>query len=132
MKTYRLIVLISLILMIPIGLATKFYRGPFDTWLNHSVGGIFYEMFWILLGVAIWPRWQPGAVAAGVFLVTSFLEFLQLWHLPGLTVIRSTLIGRLLLGTTFDWSDFLYYIIGCVIPWLALRRLRHHLQLPEN
>lgn len=131
-KLYRQIVFISTILIIPIGLASKFYRGPFDAWFNNSLGGVFYEMFWILLVILIWPKLSPGTVALGVFLVTAFLEFLQLWHPPFLTVIRATLPGRLLLGTTFVWSDFLYYIMGCTLSGWALHQLRHHLQQPEN
>jgi hypothetical protein len=58
-------------------------------------------------------------VAVWVFLATAFLEILQLWHPPFLEAIRSTLMGRLLLGTTFVFSDFIYYAIGCILSgWI--------------
>jgi hypothetical protein len=127
-KQYQHIILISLIALIPIGLASKFYKGPFDVWLNNSVGGIFYEMFWVLLVVLINPILSPGWVAFWVFIVTSSLEFAQLWKPEFLEVIRATLLGRLLLGTTFSWWDFPYYIIGCGLAWFGLKYLKYSLK----
>ncbi|MBE9143750.1 DUF2809 domain-containing protein [Planktothrix mougeotii LEGE 06226] len=128
MKQYQQIILISLIALIPIGLASKFYKGPFDVWLNNSMGGVFYEMFWVLLVILINPILSPGWVAFWVFIVTSILEFAQLWKPPFLEVIRATLLGRLLLGTTFSGWDFPYYIIGCGLAWLGLKYLKYSLK----
>ena len=124
MKTYRRIVFGMLIAITLLGFATKFYQGSLQFWLNNSFSSIFYEMFWIFLVALIWPRFSPGWVAFWVFAVTSALEFMQLWKPPFLQAIRATLIGRLLLGTSFVWSDFLYYAIGCTLGWLILRTLK--------
>ncbi|KKD38246.1 MAG: DUF2809 domain-containing protein [Limnoraphis robusta] len=124
MKTYRWIVFGILIALIPIGLVSKFYQGPLQFWVNNSFSSIFYELFWIFLVVFIQPRLSPGWVAFWVFIVTAVLEFMQLWKPPFLQAIRATLMGRLLLGTTFVWGDFLYYVLGCVVGWLILRGLR--------
>ncbi len=121
MKKYRIIILICLIFTVILGLATKFYEGIFSEWLNNSFSSIFYEAFWIFLVIFIRPQLPPGLVAFLVFLVTSLLEFLQLWKPPFLQAIRATLIGRLLLGNTFVWWDFLYYILGCTLTWIVLR-----------
>jgi hypothetical protein len=123
-KIYRRIVFGILIALIPLGLASKFYQGPLQFWVNNSFSSIFYELFWIFLVVFIQPRLSPGWVAFWVFMVTAVLEFMQLWKPPFLQAIRATLIGRLLLGTTFVWGDFLYYVLGCVVGWLILRGLR--------
>lgn len=130
-KQYQQIILISLIALIPIGLWSKFYKGPFDLWLNNSVGGIFYEIFWVLLIVLMNPTLSPGWTAFFVFIITSSLEFLQLWKPPFLEVIRATLFGRLLLGTTFSWWDFPYYMIGCGLAWLGLKYLKYSLKLKD-
>ncbi|EAW34615.1 DUF2809 domain-containing protein [Lyngbya sp. PCC 8106] len=124
MKTYRWIVFGILIALIPIGLASKFYQGPLAFWVNNSFSSLFYEMFWMFLVVFILPRLSPGWVAFWVFIVTSVLEFMQLWKPPFLQAIRATLVGRLLLGNSFVWGDFLYYVIGCVVGWLILRTLK--------
>ncbi|MEL7036923.1 MAG: DUF2809 domain-containing protein [Cyanobacteria bacterium J06592_8] len=124
MKTYRWIIFAIVITLVPIGLASKFYQGPLEFWINNSFSSIFYEMFWIFLVLLIWPQLSPGWVSFWVFIVTSILEFMQLWKPPFLQAIRATLMGRLLLGVSFVWTDFIYYVIGCTVGWLILRSLK--------
>jgi hypothetical protein len=120
----RVILLASLIVITPLGFATKFYRGPGDWWLNNYAGGMLYEVFWILLVSLVWPKLPLLGVVSGVFLITALLEFLQLWHPPFLKTIRSTFLGRTLIGTSFSGWDFVYYIAGCAIGWGWLRYVR--------
>lgn len=126
MKRYRITILICLIFAVILGCATKFYEGLFSEWLNNSFSSIFYEAFWIFLVIFIRPRLKPGLVAFWVFIVTSFLEFMQLWKAPFLQTLRATLIGRLLLGNTFVWWDFFYYILGCTLTWIFLRYFKFY------
>ncbi|MFQ5865842.1 MAG: DUF2809 domain-containing protein [bacterium] len=121
---YRTTLLVSLLVITPLGFASKFYRGPLAWWFNDHLGGLLYEMFWILLIILIWPKLSPFWVACGVFLVTCALEFLQLWHPPFLQLIRSTFLGRTVIGTSFTWWDFPYYIVGCAAGSLWLRYVR--------
>ena len=123
---YRVALLISIAIIVPFGLFTKFYRGPGQSWLNDSFGGVPYEIFWILLVVLIWPQVSAKWAAVGVLIATCILEFLQLWHPPFLQAIRATLLGRLVLGTTFVWSDFPYYFIGSFLGWLWVKGLEHY------
>ncbi len=124
MKKYRNLILICLILTVILGLVTKFYTGLFSQWINNSFSSIFYEAFWIFLVIFIRPKFAPGWVAFWVFIFTSCLEFMQLWKPPFLQAIRATLIGKLLLGNTFVWWDFLYYVLGCSLTWIILRYLK--------
>jgi hypothetical protein len=99
--------------LVPLGLASKFYAGPGAAWVRGSLGGVLYEMFWILLVVAVRPTRRVLAWATAVVLmVTVGLEFAQLWHGPMLEAVRATFIGRSLIGSTFAWSDMVYYAIG--------------------
>ena len=116
--------LASIAVIVPAGLYSKFYRGPGAHWVNDSLDGVFYEIFWCLflsLGLA---RTDPRRLAGGVLAGTCILEFLQLWHPPFLEVVRSTFLGAAVLGTTFDWTDFPYYFAGSGIGWLRLNQLR--------
>lgn len=123
MLKYRRHLLFSIMFIVPLGWASKFYRGSGQAWLNDAFGGIPYEIFGMLLVALIWPRWRPGAIALGVLLMTCLLELLQLWQPAWLQAIRATLPGRLVLGNTFAWGDFLYYAIGVGLGWLWLRWL---------
>jgi len=62
-------------------------------------------------------------IAVTVCLVTCLLEFAQMWQPPLLQMVRSTVMGRALLGTTFMWRDLPIYPVGCVLGWLLMRRL---------
>ena len=123
-RKYQLVLLLCLAVIFPLGLASKFYQGPLDWWVNDFGGGMLYEVFWILLVISIWPRAAPFWVAFWVFWLTAFVEVLQLWHPPFLTAIRSTFLGKMLLGTTFVWWDFPHYLVACLFTWLGLRALR--------
>ncbi len=113
--------ILSILIIIPIGFASKFYRGPAAAWVNDSLGGVFYVIFWCLVGYLFFPKSKPWKIAAIVLTITCLLECLQLWHPPFLEWLRSYFIGATILGTSFVWSDFPYYFLGSAIGWLWLR-----------
>lgn len=120
----QLNIIVSLLIVIGMGFFFKFYNGFGREWLNNSVAAIFYEVFWCLFTyLFIKNRQAIIQIPIGVFIITCILEFLQLWHPPLLQQMRSTLVGRLILGTTFSWWDFLYYTIGCILGWFWLKQL---------
>lgn len=45
-------------------------------------------------------------------------------------MIRNTWLGRTLIGTSFVWWDFPYYLLGCLLGWLYLRTLQKYCQKP--
>ena len=113
----------SLLVTVPVGVYTKFYQGPAADWVNNSLGGVFYEIFWCLLVFLIVPKARAWLIALAVLLVTCTLEFMQLWHPAVLTSLRGSFLGATLLGTTFSWSDFPYYFVGSAFGWFWLSSL---------
>jgi hypothetical protein len=116
---------ISLLIIVPLGFYAKFYTGPAANWVNNSLGGVFYEIFWCVLLFLFLEDTRPWIIATFVLTMTCVLEFLQLWHPPFLVLLRSHLIGRAVLGTSFTWSDFPYYFLGGGIGWLWMRGLQN-------
>jgi hypothetical protein len=117
---------LSLLIITPLGFAFKFYPGPGNVWFNNHGAGLLYEIFWILAAFLFFPsRRSADRIPVYVFLATSILEWLQLWHPPLLEMIRSTFPGRALIGTTFVWWDFPHYVLGCFIGWIWTRILLH-------
>jgi hypothetical protein len=110
--------------LVPLGLYSKFYGGPWADWVNNSLGGVFYVLFWCLVVFWCLPQVRPPWIALPVLSVTCLLEGLQLWHPPFLEWLRSYWMGQILLGTTFSWSDFPYYFIGAGLGWLWIQSLR--------
>ena len=115
--------IILLILLIPIGLGTKFYKGNNYFWINNSFSDVLYEIFWSVLLFMFIPKLKIFYNVLSIFLATSIIEFLQLVKTPFLLELRSSFLGRTLLGTTFVPMDFIYYAIGCFLSFFIL--LRH-------
>ena len=110
--------------LVPLGFGTKVYSGPGSAWVTGHAGGFLYVVFWSLLILAVRPDLSAGAVALGVLLVTSAVEFLQLWHPPLLEAARRTFVGQALLGSYFSWSDFPYYVAGAACAAVIGRHLQ--------
>ena len=121
----RVGVVISLVIIVPVGFYSKFYSGPGAQWANNSLGGILYEIFWCILIFLFLNTGKPWIIASFVFIFTGILEFLQLSHHSLLELVRSSFIGRTLVGNSFTWLDFPYYFLGCVIGWLWISSLQH-------
>ena len=121
-RQLRLLTFISLLIITPLGFLTKFYAGPAHQWFNDYAAGVLYEIFWCLAAFWLIPKRKAiASIPMWVFGITCALEILQLWKTPILQWLRSSLAGRLLLGTTFSWWDFPHYAAGCLIGWLWLR-----------
>jgi hypothetical protein len=118
--------LISILIVVPLGLYSKFYNGQAARWVNDSLGGVLYVIFWCLFAFLFLGNTKPWKIAAAVFAITCFLELLQLWHPPFLESLRSNFVGTTILGTTFTWSDFPYYLVGCGIGWLWMNSIQKH------
>jgi len=116
--------LLSIGMIIPLGFYSKFYAGPAEVWVNNSLGGILYVIFWSLFASLFFARISVWKIAAIILVVTCLLEILQLWHPPLLEVIRSTFIGVTLIGNSFSWLDLVHYVIGFFLSFTLLNVLR--------
>lgn len=131
--TIRWITIISMVIIVPLGLLSKQYRGYASWWINDFSGDILYEVFWCLFAFLLFPtRKAIRQIPWWVFGITCVIEFLQLWRQPELDSIRSTFLGKLLLGTTFVWWDFPHYALGCIIGWLWIRQIARFSQYEKT
>jgi hypothetical protein len=116
----------SMLIIVPLGLYSKFYSGQAANWVNDSLGGILYVIFWCLFAFLFLSDTKPWKIATVVFAITCSLELLQLWHPALLEFIRSHFLGRTLLGTSFTWVDLPYYLVGGGIGWIWMKFLQKH------
>ena len=131
-KRLRFLIGLSLCIVVPLGFFSKSYQGPGWVWLNHYGGGLFYEIFWCLAVCFCWPKLSDFSISLGVFVVTSLLEVLQLWHPQFLENIRLTFIGKALIGHSFSFLDFPHYLVGCTIGWIWINRLKKSVMVDES
>lgn len=121
----RVLILLSLLLIVPLGIFSKAYGGIGQEWVKDYSGDVLYEIFWCLLIFWFTRRDQEitklktttSKIAFGVFAVTCTIEVSQLWFYLVPEIIRSTFIWRMLLGAGFDWWDFPHYAFGSLIGW---------------
>lgn len=107
----------------PAGYSVRF-APALPEWLRDSSGGATYVVFWAMAAQALRPDLRPSIAAAAALTFTCAVESLQLWHPAWLDALRRTLPGRLVLGSTFAWSDFPPYFLGAGIAWLLLKAMR--------
>lgn len=129
MLRQRIIFLAALIVVGALGYWLRF-NAPVPAWLRDNSGGAAYVLFWILALAVVKPAASARRLALLILAITCCLEFLQLWHPRPLEAMRRTFVGRMILGTTFDWSDFPPYALGACLGWAALRILRAHRSPP--
>jgi len=104
--------LIALALLLPLGLLTKRYHVPAQSWVHASAGDVLNATFWLFLLLLVNPRLALPTAGGIVFLYCSAVEFSQLVHTPSFDALRRTLAGRLLLGSEFDITDIGCYALG--------------------
>jgi len=115
---------IALLIITPLGIFTKFYTGNASAWVNNSLGGVFYEIFWCLLIFLLFTKLKPMVIAIVVLLTTCTLEFTQLWRPQFLETLRDNFIIRTIIGNSFSWSDFPYYIIGSIAGFALILMIK--------
>jgi hypothetical protein len=77
-----------------------------------SIGDIFWALmvYFIARFILIDQTTKLAVIASLVF--SYGIEFSQLYQAPWINNIRHTVIGGLVLGQTFLWSDMLCYTVG--------------------
>jgi hypothetical protein len=98
--------------MIVAGLASRRYPGLFPGVLGKCPG----DVLWALMVFCVWgfaiPACSTGRLALYALLTCYADEFSQLYQAPWINAIRSTVVGHLVLGSTFSWLDMLAYTVG--------------------
>jgi hypothetical protein len=65
----------------------------------------------------LFPKTKLFTLAVWNYLLGVTVEVSQLWHASWLNAIRSTRLGKLMLGLGFMWSDLVCYAVGTLIAW---------------
>lgn len=118
MKKRRIIYFILYLLIIPIGLATRKMPHLFHPFIAAYGGDTLWAAMFVFLFRAIWPTTILWKVVLYSYLLTVAIEVSELYHAPWLDRIRSTFLGKMLLGWGFLWSDLVCYLIGIIFAWL--------------
>jgi len=115
----RIKIAVVLVLVIALGLASRKFPGLFPEVLGKYPG----DALWSVAVYLAWAFAIPGATRIVLFVLavcTSFLvEFSQLYHAPWIDSIRSSSIGHLFLGSTYNSIDLIAYTVGAMTVLIA-------------
>lgn len=119
MTRHRICYFILLLIIIALGLATRYVTLGLPTIFNLYLG----NALWGLMVFVLWgfilnnkSSWQVAAVAA---LFAIIVEMSQLYQAPWFDAIRNTTLGGLILGHTFDLMDIICYLAGIAVGFLS-------------
>lgn len=117
----RLPYLLLIILIIPIGLASR----KFDAELPYLYGKYAPDVLWatvIYLGLRFLIPNRPLVISViGALTFSYLIEVSQFYNAPWIDSIRATWLGGLILGFSFLWSDLFCYALGIFLGYAVDR-----------
>ena len=82
------------------------------------MGDILWGAMFFVVYRCGWPAARAGRVWRWAAATTVIIEVSQLWKASWLVAIRATMVGKLLLGDTFLWSDVACVLLGATLAAL--------------
>ncbi|MFC5454463.1 DUF2809 domain-containing protein [Prosthecobacter fluviatilis] len=121
MHRHRLLQSGALALVLGAGLLWRSCYLPLSSFLSKYGGDALWALS-VFLAVGLCFRhastWRITLIS---FAFSWGIEFSQLYHAPWLDQLRSSLPGRLVLGSTFNAPDLLAYLVGIILGAAAER-----------
>lgn len=110
---------VLIIIIIPLGLATRWRQQYFPPIID-TYGGDVFAATCIFFGCRfVCVRWTLLKVACLSFLVSVLDEVQQLYQAPWAVQFRNITTVGILLGHRFVWSDIVCYAVGTLIGWIV-------------
>lgn len=106
-----------------LGLGSRSFGASLPSFLAEYAGDALYATLAFFLAAFVAPRGKGHGLALAAFLFSSSVELSQTSQASWLVVCRSTKLGRLVLGTTFVWSDFPCYAVGALLGFAVDRAI---------
>ena len=90
-----------------------FIKGGF---IRHYIGDVLATAMLYAFGRAIF-RVAPINLAICVFVISLFIETAQYLKILEILDVKSSTL-RIIFGGTFDWTDIICYLAGCILAYL--------------
>lgn len=111
-----------IVVVIGAGLMLRSGKAPLPGWVIKYGGDALWALVvFLCLGVAR-PSGSTRCLGWIALVVSWGVEFLQLYHAPWIDGIRATLMGRLVLGSSFNAPDLVAYGVG-ILGGMGAERL---------
>ena len=90
-----------------------FIKGGF---IRHYIGDVLATAMLYAFGRAIF-KVTPINLAIFVFVISLFIEAAQYLKILEILGVKSSIL-RIIFGGTFDWTDIICYLAGCILAYL--------------
>jgi hypothetical protein len=90
-----------------------FIKGGF---IRHYIGDVLATAMLYAFGRAVF-RVAPINLAICVFVISLFIEAAQYLKILEILGVKSSIL-RIIFGGTFDWTDIICYLAGCILAFL--------------
>ena len=118
----RILYLLSVAIVIPLGLSSRKYAGYLPEYINTYLGDALWAVMIYLFAALLLNDRKPAQMALLSLLFCYLIEISQLYHAPWIDAIRNTRLGGLVLGFDFLWTDIIAYTMGIGVM-LAIERV---------
>ena len=100
-----------------------------DTVIRPYVGDVLVVvLLYCLIKIFVWKKIR--LLPLYVFIFAAFVEILQFFHIASLLNLEDIPIVKVIIGSTFDWTDILCYFCGALIAGLIQRLDQKNGKLP--
>jgi len=100
-----------------LGLGSRALGSVLPRFVAEYAGDALYATLVFFLLAFVVPRWRGAILAGAAFAFSCMVEASQCSDAAWLKAIRARKLGRLVLGTTFVWSDFPCYAAGALLAF---------------
>lgn len=106
---------ILIIIVVLLGIGSRKFGYILPRFIASYLGDTLWGLVIFLIIGFLFNYLDTNMVAISSLIFCFFIEITQLYHSVFIDSIRSTVIGGLILGFGFLWSDLICYIIGIII-----------------
>ena len=114
MRRNRILYLILTIITIILGLLSRKVQGLPQIISSYSGDALWALMVFLIIAF-IFNKKSTIFIISWAIICSYSIEISQLYHAPWIDAIRNTVLGGLILGFGFLWSDLVCYTIGVII-----------------
>ncbi|MBU3210253.1 DUF2809 domain-containing protein [Clostridium algidicarnis] len=106
---------ILIIIVVLLGIGSRKFGYILPRFIASYLGDTLWGLMIFLVIGFLCNNLNTDIVAISSLIFCFFIEFSQLYHSAFIDSIRSTVIGGLILGFGFLWSDLICYSLGIII-----------------
>lgn len=110
---------ILMFIVIIIGLGSRILRNDFPGIITEYAGDILWGMMVYLGFCILFTKKSIKIITINSICFAYLIEISQLYQAEWINLIRKNIIGGLILGYSFLWSDIICYSIGIVLGVLT-------------